>query len=84
MCRRLYLHGFAALNLFPLENVRFSVKDVDGFYSHFDEVAGAVEESAEVAGDFACAVHEGGAVGLADDAEELVNGVVGVYGYGFA
>ena len=37
-----------------------------------------------MAGDFSRAVFERCAVGLADDGEELVDGVVCVYGYDFA
>ena len=37
-----------------------------------------------MAGDFSCAVFERGSVGLANDAQKLVDGVVCVYRYDFA
>src|SRR5205807_10526908 len=61
-----------------LEPRRLSVEDEDGLDASLDEVRQAVDESGQVRRHPTLAVHEGRAVRLPDDREELVQGVEGV------
>ena len=77
------MHSLFNLSVFQFRWL--AVEDIDRLETAFEEVHAAIEESAEVAGDPSLRVSEGTSVGLADDREELVEGVVGVYGecFGF-
>jgi hypothetical protein len=71
-------------NLLALQYGWGTVENIDGLDSHLDQVAGAVEQTAKVASYFAHAILQWRTVGLADNAQKLVNRVKSVNGYGLA
>jgi len=55
------------LKLSLLQNRWRTVKDINGFYPEFNQVARSIEQTAEVTGDLSRAVFERGTVRLTDD-----------------